>query len=466
MILTDEAFEKQLISIRNSDSSTTELDFSFIEFTLARLASLLDALETNTSTQSLNLGVTYLREQVGSVEVALPNAKQDMEFCEQIASHIASNHKLEQLNLKSNQISNAAVITVLNAMHLNCSIRVLDLRDNDLTDDIIPHIQRMLTANPIIELLNVSFNRFSEEGIQRLLAMTTQYCTITCRRTPTSPTLLSRTIKKSKIDVGFEYIFIDRNKPMTKQQAKQRLNMRERLKPLTGYEPDICEIIYAAYLRIQEINPGILTLFDVFKVIEQVHARNRNFPSSKVIIEFTTFCLQQENIERILIADILSAPRTNLRGHILHAIGSYCFATSGNILAMLEDPKYAHINQEEIHKLKYWRQVYLLIAYISFANIESTSEDIMFLKYIICRTIITGEHRFGIERNAEEITKYSKLGQAIFLQKFGSFKSMEEIEDSAIELPSILAQHKIQSCAREEILAMPPITHGARLRAF
>lgn len=468
MILTDEAFEKQLISIRNSEPGTVELDFSFIEFNLMRLSQLLEALELNNCTHTLNLGVTYLREKVGAIEIPLPNAEQNNEFCEQIATHIASNHKIEQLNLKSNLISNTAVIQVLNAMHLNRSIRILDLRDNDLSDEAIPHIQAMLTANPIIEFLNVSFNQFSEKGIKQLLELASPYCAISCKRTPVSPMLPNRNLKKSKIDVGFDYIYLERNKPLTKQQAKLRFNMRDRLKLLTGYEPDICERIYAAYLAADEIHPAILTLFDIFKVIEQVHARNNSFPSKQIIIDFTVFCLKQEDTEMMLIANILSAPGTNLRGQILHAIGNHYFAASGDILAILEEPQYVHTDDTEKSKLKYWRQVYLLIAYVAFTNIESPCEDTKFLKYIICRTIITGEHKFGIERDAKEIAKYSRIGEAIFLQKFSSFKSMEDIEVTAIELPDILAQHKTQTCALEEMLGDPRTSYNStdRLRAF
>lgn len=444
MHLTDEDFNKTLRAIA-TDPSMRAINLRFFELTAEHIITLMSALQQNQNVHTLDLGVTFIHqpraktestqladaEQLNN-EAASDNIKnaERMFNCEAtciiLADYLRNHNHVEKLALYHNHYGDLGVTHLLSALQANSGIYILDLKANDLTDAIIPSVLEFIANNASIELIDLSYNNFSQDGRRRLAAASNANCAILVKSLQNSPEITAIPAKKDKVQFPFKYIPIDRNKPMTKKRAKARFELRDKVKHLIIANPDkdIYPQIIKAYQSKREENPNLI-IFDVLKVLNQLKVPLVSAEHACTIRGFILHCMQNEGLINQLLANILASPKSLLRDQALEIIGHEYYVRF--------DPEAVYTEQK----------FYKLVAYICFKNIDSPNASLESLTFQIYRSIL---NQVGIkpynEASAQELADFHNQQPEPLFNLIKELKTIDQIWEATADFETLLFEYK------------------------
>ncbi|XP_065913984.1 protein NLRC5-like isoform X2 [Dysidea avara] len=162
-------------------SHLTHLDLDNNNMSEIVVNDLADVIKNNTCLEELYLGNNDLRSSVTIVLQSLKtvsdltvldlnNNNMSVAVAEDLSDVIKCNVCLEELYLSSNNLQ-SSVVVVLQALREICSLRVLDLSDNNLSKAVVNDFADMIGNNPCIEQLYLGDNSLQSSAAVILQAL-------------------------------------------------------------------------------------------------------------------------------------------------------------------------------------------------------------------------------------------------------------------------------------------------------
>ena len=91
------------------------------------------------------------------------------EAADSIADVISRNANLEKLLLQSNFFKDKGIIKIARAIKDYHSLKVLDLEDNDITEDALDSLFEVIANNPLLEIVRFVSDSLDDNGILKMI---------------------------------------------------------------------------------------------------------------------------------------------------------------------------------------------------------------------------------------------------------------------------------------------------------
>ena len=173
-----------MYSLNKDNKTLMDLDVESNDITDSATGNIAAALAHNTSLEQLNLSGNSLKTK-GAIKIlrALETNKTlktlsmrdcDITYTEQAGDYItnalACNSGLEKLLLCKNRLQTSGAIKIMQSLQKNCTLKVINLWNNNITDQVANEVANTLANNTCLEELVLQKNQISSEGVKIILS--------------------------------------------------------------------------------------------------------------------------------------------------------------------------------------------------------------------------------------------------------------------------------------------------------